>query len=124
GDHGSTFGGNYLSTTAANTVLEVLNAYKESGVLDEMMLYFESKLRACQQEFPHLFLQSVGFGMMRGLRVKDADTLTTIINRSRDEGLLVLKAGKNTLRFLPPLTITKEEIDEGFVCLKRVIAAM
>ena len=124
GDHGSTFGGNYLSTAAANAVLDVLNEYKECGVLDEMMLYFESHVSACQREFPHLFLQSVGFGMMRGLRVKDADTLAQIINASRNEGLLILKAGKNTLRFLPPLTITKEEIDEGFVRLKRAISAM
>ncbi len=124
GDHGSTFGGNYLSTAAANAVLDVLNEYKECGVLDEMMLYFESHVSACQREFPHLFLQSVGFGMMRGLRVKDADTLAQIIDGSRNEGLLILKAGKNTLRFLPPLTITKEEIDEGFVRLKRAISAM
>ncbi len=124
GDHGSTFGGNYLSTAAANAVLDALNEYKECGVLDEMMLYFESHVSACQREFPHLFLQSVGFGMMRGLRVKDADTLAQIIDGSRNEGLLILKAGKNTLRFLPPLTITKEEIDEGFVRLKRAISAM
>ncbi len=124
GDHGSTFGGNYLSTTAANTVLDVLNAYKESGILDEMMLYFESQVTACQREFPELFSQSVGFGMMRGLRMKSADALTQMINRSREEGLLILKAGKNTLRFLPPLTITKEEIDEGFVRLKRAIATL
>ncbi len=124
GDHGSTFGGNYLSTAAANVVLEVLNAYKESGVLDEMMLYFESQVTACQRTFPEIFLHSVGFGMMRGLRVKDADTLAQVINRSRDAGLLILKAGKNTLRFLPPLTITKEEIDEGFVRLKHAVAAL
>ncbi len=121
GDHGSTFGGNYLSTTAANVVLEVLHAYKESGILDEMMLYFESKVTACQREFPKLFLESVGFGMMRGLRMHSADALANLINGSREEGLLVLKAGKNTLRFLPPLTITKDEIDEGFVRLKRAI---
>ncbi len=124
GDHGSTFGGNYLSTTAANTVLDVLNEYKESGILDEMMLYFESQVTACQREFPELFSESVGFGMMRGLRMKSADALTQMINRSREEGLLILKAGKNTLRFLPPLTITKEEIDEGFVRLKRAIATL
>jgi acetylornithine aminotransferase len=124
GDHGSTFGGNYLSSTAANTVMDVLNAYKESGELDEMMMYFEKKVTQLYQEHSELFLQSVGFGMMRGLRVKDADTLGLLVNGARQEGLLVLKAGKNTLRFLPPLTITKEEIDEGFVRLNHVISQL
>jgi acetylornithine aminotransferase len=124
GDHGSTFGGNYLSTAAANTVMEVLNGYKESGILDEMMIYFESKVNALHHEYSELFLQSVGFGMMRGLRVKDADALSAVVTAARDEGVLILKAGKNTLRFLPPLTITKEEIDEGFARLSRAISQL
>ena len=62
--------------------------------------------------------------MMCGLRVKDAETLTKIINAAREHGVMVLKAGRNTLRFLPPLTITKEEIDEGFKALNRAMAAL
>ncbi|MEA3521525.1 MAG: aspartate aminotransferase family protein [Campylobacterota bacterium] len=124
GDHGSTFGGNYLSATAAKTVIEILNEYKESGALDEAFLYFESALEALHVKYPHIFLESVGFGMMRGLRVKDADTLTQIISNAKDEGVMVLKAGKNTLRLLPPLTITKGEMDEGFSRLNRAIASL
>ena len=56
---------------------------------------------------------------MRGLRCKDNTTLTSVIQKSFEQGLLVLKAGKNTLRFLPPLTISREEIDEGFKRLER-----
>ena len=78
GDHGSTFGGNYLACAAANTVMDVLNSIKESGELDEMMIYFEQKVTALHQEYPELFLQSVGFGMMRGLRAKDADMLAEV----------------------------------------------
>ncbi|MEA1920280.1 MAG: aspartate aminotransferase family protein [Campylobacterota bacterium] len=124
GDHGSTFGGNYLSATAAKTVIEILNDYKESGALDEAFIYFEKGLSALHVSFPEIFLESVGFGMMRGLRVKDADTLGKIINSAREEGVMVLKAGKNTLRLLPPLTITKGEMDEGFTRLTRAIAAV
>jgi acetylornithine aminotransferase len=58
---------------------------------------------------------------MRGLRVKDSDTLSKIISTSFDEGVLVLKAGKNTLRFLPPLTISKQEMDEGFGRLENAL---
>jgi len=124
GDHGSTFGGNYLSTAAANAVLDVLEAYKESGKLDEAFLYFETELKAFFEAHRGVFTDAVGFGMMRGLRVKDAETLARIIAAAREEGVLVLKAGRNTLRFLPPLTISREEIDEGFDRLRRALAAL
>ncbi len=121
GDHGSTFGGNYLSTTAANAVLDVLEAYKQSGALDEAFLYFEHRLKALHADYARFFDAAVGFGMMRGLRVKDAKTLANIIAAARNEGVLLLKAGRNTLRFLPPLTITREEMDEGFGRLVRAL---
>lgn len=124
GDHGSTFGGNYLSSTAALTVVKALDAYKESGALDEAIIYFETALKRIYEQFPNLFTDAVGFGMMRGLRVKDADTLAKIIASARNEGVLVLKAGRNTLRFLPPLTITKGEMDEGFARLERACASL
>jgi acetylornithine/N-succinyldiaminopimelate aminotransferase len=122
GDHGSTFGGNYLSTTAALTVMEELEQHKDSGSLDHTCVYFEKKLSDLSEEFSDIFTSSVGFGLMRGLRVRDAKTLSDIIVKSRKNGLLILKAGRNTLRFLPPLTITKEEIDEGFKRLSTILA--
>lgn len=114
GDHGSTFGGNYLSSAAALEVLNILDDYKNSGKLDETIIYFQNSLNKLYEENIDIFTDSVGLGLMRGLRVKDADTLASIIKEAFNEGLLVLKAGKNTLRMLPPLTISKEEIDEGF----------
>ena len=122
GDHGSTFGGNYLSTAAANAVLDTLEAYKESGSLDKAFMYFEDALTRFYEAHTNLFTASVGFGMMRGLRAKDADTLAAVIGNAREAGVMVLKAGRNTLRFLPPLTITKEEIDEGFARLEKAVA--
>ena len=59
---------------------------------------------------------------MRGLRVKDSDMLKTVISNAFDEGVLVLKAGRNTLRLLPPLTISKEEVNEGFKRLDNALA--
>jgi acetylornithine aminotransferase len=114
GDHGSTFGGNYLSTVASLEVCNILDELKNSGNLDKTIKYFESKLKEFYENNSSLFTSSVGLGLMRGLRVKDAETLTIIVNNAFDNGIIVLKAGKNTLRFLPPLTITKEEIDLGF----------
>lgn len=121
GDHGSTFGGNYLSTACALEVCNILDEYKNSGALDETIIYFESKLKLFYQNHPELFTDMVGLGLMRGLRVKDANTLATIIKKGFEAGVLVLKAGKNTLRLLPPLTITKNEINEGFIRLETAV---
>ncbi len=122
GDHGSTFGGNYLSTTAASEVLNILEKQHEDGQIQETINYFEEKLIKLYNKYPNIFYKEVGLGLMRGLRVKEEETLTKIINYSFDEGVLVLKAGKITLRFLPPLTISKKETDEGFKRLENAIS--
>jgi acetylornithine aminotransferase len=58
---------------------------------------------------------------MRGVRCKDEEVLKKMIKIGFDAGVLLLRSGRNTLRFLPPLTITKEEIDEGFKRLQYAI---
>ncbi len=124
GDHGSTFGGNYLVTRAAYEVLEILEGYKNSGGLDEAMLYFETQLKSLAGRYPAIAEKDVGVGLMRGLRIRSAEMLGALVEQSFRERLLVLKAGRNTLRFLPPLTIGREEIDEGFARLEKAFAAL
>lgn len=114
GDHGSTFGGNYLSSRAGLKVLEILENEKVSGRLDETMIYFSEKLESFASKYKELVDKSVGLGLMRGLRIKSSDKLNEIVKSAAEQKVLVLKAGRNTLRFLPPLTITKAEIDTGF----------
>jgi len=121
GDHGSTFGGNYISTAASLEVCNILDEIKNDGSLDETIIYFEKKLRAFYENNTNIFEDVVGLGLMRGLRAKDAQILSSVIENAFDAGILVLKAGKNTLRFLPPLTITKDEIDEGFKRLEKAV---
>ncbi|MDF1877939.1 acetylornithine/succinylornithine family transaminase [Sulfurimonas sp. SAG-AH-194-L11] len=124
GDHGSTFGGNYLSSTAVCSVVEILNELKLSGKLEETSKYFNTQLENFYKTNQNLFTQKVGIGMMCGLRVRDADTLAAIMSSARENGVMVLPAGRNTLRFLPPLTITKEEIDEGFKALSIAVSKL
>jgi acetylornithine aminotransferase len=111
GDHGSTFGGNYISTTAGLKVLEILENYEG---LSDSREYFENKLQEVCDNNSDLFEKRVGIGFMQGLRVKDKDMVKTILSKAFSNGVVLLKAGRNTLRFLPPLTITKDEIDLGF----------
>ncbi len=124
GDHGSTFGGNYLSCSASCAVIDILNEQKNSGELDNTIEYFNEKLEQLFEANKDIFTQKVGIGLMCGLRVKDGDTLAKLITSARNNGVMVLKAGRNTLRLLPALTISKEEIDEGFENLYSAIASM
>jgi len=124
GDHGSTFGGNYLVTSAGLEVLDILEKYKTSGALDETIIYFIEKLDTLFSNNQDIFIGNVGLGLMRGLRVKDADTLAKLIKTAFECGVMVLKAGKNTMRLLPALTITKAEIDEGFARLQIALNKM
>lgn len=124
GDHGSTFGGNYLSAAASLATLEILEAYYESGAVAEALLYFETKLQEIATQYEALFDKEVGLGLMRGLRAKSVEIQKKVISESMKERLIVLKAGRNTVRFLPSITITKAEMDEGFkrlnVALKKI----
>ena len=124
GDHGSTFGGNYLSTTAGLSVLDILSSLYDSGQLHENLIYFEKKLQHISNLYPNLFSREVGLGFMRGLRAKDANIVTAILQKSIDERVIVLKAGRNTVRFLPSLTISKEEIDEGFKRFEKALTSI
>jgi len=121
GDHGSTFGGNYLSTTAGLSVLDTLSNLYDSGVINDTIVYFESKLQAIATKYNHLFTKEVGLGLMRGLRATNTDVLNKILTNSMNERVIILKAGRNTVRFLPSLTITKDEIDEGFKRFERAL---
>ncbi len=114
GDHGSTFGGNHLSTTVCNKVLDILEKYSNSGKLSENIKYFNSCLQYFIETYPNIFLQKNGFGFMQGLVIKDEIDLNDIVNLALKNGVLILKSGKNIIRFLPPIIISKSEITQGF----------
>jgi len=124
GDHGSTFGGNYLSSAAGLAVLEVLEGLYESGAVAEALIYFEEKLQDIAGRYTALFEKEVGLGLMRGLRATSAEVQGSIIKNCMQEGVIVLKAGRNTVRFLPSITISKNEIDEGFKRFEKVISSL
>lgn len=114
GDHGSTFGGNHLSTTVSCKVLDILEKYSNIRTLQENIKFFDSYLLYFMNKYPNLFIQKNGHGFMQGLVLKDDTKLNELINSSLKNGLLILKSGKNIIRFLPPLNITKKEMIKGF----------
>ena len=115
GSHGSTFGGNPIACAGAAAVLDRVC---EKGFLDEVNAkseYFRKKL----SEIPEI--EGVdGLGLMLGARLKTKKA-ADILTAASEKGLLILTA-KEKLRFLPPLTITYEEIDRGIEILKELLA--
>ncbi len=124
GDHGSTFGGNYLSSAASLAVLEVLEPMYDEGLIAQTLAYFSQKLKNIASKYDTLFEKEVGLGLMCGLRAKNAEIQGNIFKNAMGEGLVILKAGRNTVRFLPSITITKNEIDEGFVRFEKVLNSL
>lgn len=121
GDHGSTFGGGFLVTSVAKYVLNELENLKNSGKLDKKISKFEKKLDKLVKENSDIFEKRVGIGLMQGIVVKDVEFLAKIVAKALECGLLVLRSGKDTLRFLPPLNLSKKELKEGFIRLNLAI---
>ncbi len=115
GTHGSTFGGNPLACAGGNVVLDRM---EEPGFLEsvnEKAEYFRKKLAEIDE------VEGVdGLGLMIGVRLKTKKA-GEVCKACLENGLLILTA-KEKLRFLPPLTITKEEIDKGMDILAKILA--
>ncbi len=122
GDHGSTFGGNPLSTKAAVAVLGVLDEEYKSGVLASTIESFDKHLNGVVSDFPQLFEKSVGLGLLRGLKAKSDEIMQNAITEGFKEGVLVIKSAQSTVRFLPSITIKEDEIEEGFKRLRAALA--
>ena len=121
GDHGSTFGGNYLATSAAIEVIKILDEEKRNKRLDKTIEYFENKLLEIAKEYPQIFESVSGYGLMRALRVRKEKIRDEIVKKAFENKVLVLKAGEKSVRFLPPLTISVQEIDKGFERFKEIL---
>lgn len=121
GSHGSTFGGNKLAMAAA---LETLHIMKEAGFLEEVRSKSDILLEQLQlafQDHPKIFAVR-GLGMMIG--IETSASLSRIVEAARHKGLIILTAGENVIRLLPPLTISREEIQQGIAILKEVFSEL
>ena len=116
GDHGSTFGGNPLVTAVADVVLsEFLN----EDFLKEINKKSDIFFKELQNIKSDNIVGIKGMGLMIGIEVKG--DLNSYVLNARERNLLILTAGKNTLRLLPPLNIKYEEISKGIQILKEIL---
>jgi len=118
GDHGSTFGGNPMAAAAANVVMEALTpAFLEE--VREKGQYLRDRIAALGSPYVSGIR---GMGLMLGVGVQGM-AHKELKDRLMAGGLLALTAGKDTLRLLPPLVITREEIDKGLAVMAKVMKA-
>lgn len=116
GTHGTTFGGNPLAMSVAETVLDhVFDATFLQNV-QELSAYFISQLKV---NLPSTYTVQ-GQGLLLGIGCGDNE-VAQYIAAAEEKGLLLVGAGPNVIRLLPPLTVTKEEIDEAITILKTIL---
>lgn len=118
GDHGTTFGGNALAMAAANVVLDTVGDPDFLADVQAKGDCFMENLRAIDSD---RILDVRGLGLMIGVEV-GPDHVGEDLTALRNKGVLALKAGAGTIRLLPPLTLTKEEIDRALAAFNEVFA--
>jgi len=114
GDHGSTFGGNHLSTTVCKSVLKILEKKYKAKKIQNTICIFQKELEKILKKNKKLFSSKTGVGLMLGLKLKEERKLQVLIETCLKNQVLVLKSGKDIVRFLPALNISKKEIKLGF----------
>ena len=111
GDHGSTYGGNPLACAAVSKVIDL---FEEENILDnvkEVGEYLAGKLDELVLKYDFV-KEHRGLGLLQGLECDKP--VAGIINKALDKGLLLINAGTHVIRFIPALTISKENVEDGF----------
>ena len=117
GDHGTTYGGNPFVCAAVAKVFDIFEKDKIVEHVQEISVYLEGQLEALVEEYDFLEMRR-GKGLMQGL-VVTGRPVGEIINKALENGLIIISAGSNVLRMLPPLVIEKKHVDEMIEKLKK-----
>ena len=112
GDHGSTFGGNPVACAAARVVLDRVTT---GGFLDDVTAKGKHVMSRLRMKSSHgLVIKDVrGLGLMIGFDMDSEAAADHVVAGAREKGVLLIKAGSSTVRLVPPLTVTLDELNEG-----------
>jgi acetylornithine/N-succinyldiaminopimelate aminotransferase len=122
GTHGSTYGGNPLATAVGSAVIDIVTA---PGFLDNVQkqaLLLKQKLAALKDLYPEVIEDIRGSGLMVGIKCKVANT--AFVAAVLHEKMLVIGAGDNVVRLLPPLIVTDADVAEAVTKLERACKAL
>ena len=120
GDHGTTYGGNPFVCAAVSKVFDIFDQDNILAHVQELTPYLEEKLDALVDKYPIVAARR-GKGFMQGL-VIEGTTVGSVVTKALANGLLVISAGSDVLRLVPPLVITKEHINEMIEKLEKSLA--
>ncbi len=115
GDHGSTYGGNPLVCAAANAVMEQFETLHLTEHVKEVGAYLYEKLEQLKREYDCI-KDHRGVGLMQGIEL--TIPVGDVIKKAQQEGLIIISASGNVVRFVPPLVIEKKHVDEMIEKLK------
>ena len=121
GDHGTTYGGNPFVGAAVSKVMDLFEELKLTDHVKEIAVYLESELDKLVEEYDFITARR-GMGLMQGL--VSAKPVGTIAAEALKEGLIIITAGADVIRMVPPLVIEKEHVDEMITKLKNVLDRM
>ena len=110
GDHGTTYGGNPFASAAVSKVFDLFEQEHILEHVQQITPYLEEKLDELVDKYPMIMARR-GKGLMQGL-VLEGKPVGEVVSRALEQGLIVISAGENVLRLVPPLVITEEDIDE------------
>lgn len=111
GDHGTTYGGNPFACAAAAKVLEIFEEQDIVGHVREVAPYLEQKLDELVEKYDCLLARR-GMGLMQGVVIGNGKKVGEVVNAALAQGLIVISAGSDVLRLVPPLIIEKKHVDE------------
>ena len=121
GDHGTTYGGNPFVGAAADKVLEIMERDHITDHVKQIAPYLEQKLDGLMEKYDFITARR-GMGLIQGL--VSEKPVGQIAARAIEEGLLVITAGSDVIRFVPPLIIEEKHVDEMVEKLDRVLSSM
>lgn len=119
GDHGTTYGFNPLVTAAVSKVFDMFESYHLIDHVKEVSTYLEEKLDELVKEYDFV-IERRGKGLMQGLEL--SKPVNDIVAKAMDNGLIIISAGANILRFVPPLVITKDDVNAMITILKKCLS--
>ena len=120
GDHGTTYGGNPFACAAVSKVFDLFESEKIIEHVNEIAPYFEEKLDELMQKYDCITARR-GKGLMQGLVIGNGVKVGDITKEALNHGLIVISAGSDVLRMVPPLIIEKQHIDEFIQKLSETI---
>ena len=120
GDHGTTYGGNPFVCAAVSKVLDIFEQDKIVEHARQVGAYLEEKLDALAEKYDFI-AERRGRGLLQGLEIQGRPA-NDLVLKSLEEGLIVITAGGNVLRFVPPLVITEAHVDEMTEKLERAFS--